>query len=176
MQLGRRAAFIGLAAVVAAGLVWFSHAGSTTKSVDSPDLGRLQATLVIDFGDAPNHRILVRKLNDLPPSITGWELFKSAGVSVQGTDQYPTGFVCRIADWPTAANQNCHDTPTYAQGHWAYFVTNKNLGDGWVLSGQGAAMHHPECGGYEGWLWISPKNPAIPAAPRIYPKITECPK
>jgi len=112
-------------------------------------------TLVVDFGKASGLKTKVASLPDVPERATGWELFGLAGLKVQGTEQFPSGFVCRIAAWPPAKKQDCADTPSFKEGHWAYFVTNFQLGKGWIFSGQGAASHIPDCGGYEGWSWVA---------------------
>jgi hypothetical protein len=112
-------------------------------------------TLVVDFGKQSRRPIRVIAVNDIAQTLTGWNLFSLAKLKVQGTTQYPRGFVCRIEGWPTAKQQDCSSTPSFRSGHWAYYVTNFQLGGGWLLSGQGAGSHIPDCGGYEGWSWIS---------------------
>jgi hypothetical protein len=126
----------------------------TTPSVASdPNSISRTVTLVIDFSAQSGLATKVISLNELPEKTTGWRLFSLAKLKVQGTQQFPNGFVCRIAGWPKVKQQDCADNPSFKEGHWAYYVTNFQLGPGWLLSGQGAASHIPDCGGYEGWSW-----------------------
>jgi len=119
-------------------------------------------TLVIDYGVGSKLATKVVDLTDIPSSTSGWALFGLAKQRVQGTKQFPVGFVCRINGWPSVKKQNCAGTPAYRDGHWAYYVTNYQLGPGWLLSGQGAATHIPDCGSYEGWSWIPGGQPNRP--------------
>jgi hypothetical protein len=158
-----------LIALVAVGGLW-SAGNSDATNVESA-AGK-KVTLVIDFGEGSSRPPRVERLEALDQRASGWSLFASAGVAVEGTAQFPTGFVCRVAGWPSKANQNCADTPSYAEGHWAYYVTKRDIGVGWILSGQGAATHVPECGGYEGWKWVGPGEVSSP--PRTSPKLEAC--
>jgi hypothetical protein len=112
-------------------------------------------TVVVDFGKKSGRATRVIALSNISTSANGWTLLSQTKLKIEGTQQYPTGFVCRIAGWPTSKQQDCADTPTYKEGHWAYYVTSFSRGGGWLLSGQGAASHVPDCGGYEGWSWIA---------------------
>jgi hypothetical protein len=162
VRLNLRVALIGLVTLVAIGAVWSglwdsgligpTKAGGKQKSV----------TLVIDYGIESNRPVKSEDLINLPSDVKGWDLFKAANLSVQGTDQFPSGFVCRIEEWPKKTLQDCADTPAFDEGHWAYYVTNSSMGSGWLLSGQGAATHMPECAGYEGWSWIAPGEESKP--------------
>jgi hypothetical protein len=129
-------------------------------------------TLVIDYGAGSKLATKVVDLTDIPSSTSGWALFSLARQRVQGTQQFPIGFVCRINGWPTVTRQNCAGTPAYRDGHWAYYVTNYQLGQGWILSGQGAATHIPDCGSYEGWSWIPGGQPNRP--PRYKAETRAC--
>jgi hypothetical protein len=112
-------------------------------------------TVVVDFGKKSGRATRVISLSNVPSTASGWTLLAKTKLKIAGTQQYPTGFVCRIAGWPTSKEQDCADTPTYKEGHWAYYVTNFAVGTGWLMSGQGSATHVPDCGGYEGWSWIA---------------------
>jgi hypothetical protein len=169
MRISLRVALWLLIALVAVGGFWKaaeSNAGDIDESATK------KVTLVIDFGATSNRPTVVRALDDVKQTATGWSLFKTAGLDAQGTDEFPSGFVCRIQGWPSEQTQDCADTPTYSEGHWAYYVTNSELGSGWILSGQGAAAHVPECGGYEGWKWVAPGEEVSP--PRENPVIEKC--
>jgi hypothetical protein len=158
MRLNLRVALISLVALVAAGGLFNALSGSPAFTPQVAGGGKKSVTLVIDFGQKSGKPTIVKQLSELKPDIKGWDLFASANLSVEGTAEYPTGFVCRIDGWPTHSMQDCESTPTFAQGHWAYFVTNSKMGSTWILSGQGAATHSPECAGYEGWRWIDPND------------------
>ena len=169
MRITLRVALWLLIALVAVGGLW-KAAESSAGDVDESATKRV--TLVIDFGAASKRPTVVKALGDVKQTATGWSLFKTAGIDARGTDEFPNGFVCRIQGWPSEQAQDCADTPTYSEGHWAYYVTSSELGSGWILSGQGAAAHVPECGGYEGWKWVAPGEEASP--PSENPVIEKC--
>lgn len=157
-------------ALVAIGALWSGLMESGLIGPAAAGGSQKKVTLVIDYGTKSNRPMQTFELKNLPGDIKGWDLFKSANLSVRGTDPFPSGFVCRIDGWPNKAQQDCADTPNFAEGHWAYYVTNSSLGSGWLLSGQGAATHIPECAGYEGWSWVAPgedsKPPRYPVSQR----------
>ena len=140
--------------VAAVALITLAIVAPSSPVEANPPISK-SVTLVIDYGKASALKTKVANLTDVPEKASGWDLFGLAGMKVQGTQQYPTGFVCRIAAWPPAKKQDCADTPTFKEGHWAYFVSNFQMSKGWILSGQGAASHIPDCGGYEGWSWVA---------------------
>jgi hypothetical protein len=158
MRINLRIALVALIALVAVGSIWSANFASNrdsnreTAPTKSSDTKRV--TLVIDFGSDSGVAVRSFELNDIPQNTTGWNLFGLAHLPVQGTQQFPEGFICRIDGRPNLREQNCTDTPSFAEGHWAYYVTNHELSSGWILSGQGAATHIPECGSYEGWSWV----------------------
>ncbi len=127
-------------------------------------------SLIIDFGKSSGREPLVRCAQDFEGN--GWQLFSAAGVEVSGTDEFATGFVCRVADWPSVAEQQCTSTPTAAQGTWAYFVSNE--ANGWQFSGQGAAMRKPKCGTAEGWRFVEPDEVASQSMPEVLPITFGC--
>lgn len=127
-------------------------------------------SLIIDFGKSSGREPLVRCAQDFEGS--GWQLFAAAGVEVSGTDEFATGFVCRVADWPSVAEQPCTSTPTAAQGTWAYFISNET--NGWQFSGQGAAMRKPKCGTAEGWRFVESGEVASQSMPEVLPITFGC--
>lgn len=169
MRLNLRVALLLLIGLVAIGGLWSAN---QTSAPSSEGPGAKSATLVIDFGAAAERQTKVVKLRNLSDEETGWSLFEVAGVEVQGTAQYSVGFVCRLDGWPAEEDQDCTRTPTAAEGHWAYYVTNSKMGAGWILSGQGAASHNPECGGYEGWVWVTSGQRSKP--PRFDAVVQKC--
>ena len=172
MRFNLRVVLVSLVALVAAG-VFLPGLGSKTWFAPSvAGGGEKFATLVIDYGSASGLPVQSFDLDALSPTTKGWDLFEAAGLQVQGTDQFPSGFVCRINDWPTKETQDCADTPSFQEGHWAYYVTNARMGYGWLLSGQGAAAHEPDCAGYEGWSWVGAGQEAQP--PRFQTLMRGC--
>ena len=173
MRLNLRVALFLLIGLVAIGGAWSGwQATSSTGDGASTAATPKSATLVIDFGDNSGREPQVIGLTDLPAETTGWDLLVESGIDLEGTDQYPTGFVCRLDAWPTQAAEPCDDTPSYADGHWAYYVTSKDISQGWLLSGQGASSHMVDCGGFEGWKWVGPGDEAAP--PGIPAEIRDC--
>ncbi len=173
MRLNLRLALFLLIGLVAIGGAWSGlHTSSSTGEETSNSLDVKSATLVIDFGDDSGRSPTTIALKDLPAAATGWDLLVESGVSLEGTDRYPTGFVCRLDGWPTEAAEACDETPSYADGHWAYYVTSKDISHGWLLSGQGASTHVVDCGGFEGWKWVGPGEESTP--PRMAPAASEC--
>lgn len=173
MRLNLRVALILLVGLVALGGLW-SGVESPTHPIDgvSNVAGTKSATLVIDFGEDSGLEPKVMKVDDLSSAATGWQLIVQSGTVVKGTDQYPTGFVCRLDGWPNEKKESCDETPTYADGHWAYFVASKKLGGNWMLSGQGAAARLVECGSVEGWKWVGSKEESTP--PSVLPEVRDC--
>ncbi len=166
MRNSLRVALIGLIALVAVG--WFfanSKAPTANPSIQTPVQDAKSVTLVVDFGKASGKPVQSFDLQNVKSNATGWDLFALANLNVQGTQQFPAGFVCRIEGWPTETSQDCADTPAYSEGHWAYYVTSIQLGGGWLLSGQGAATHIPDCAAYEGWAWVAAGQESV--APRF---------
>lgn len=165
MRLNLRVALFLLIGLVAIGGVWSGSQSSSSTDDKS-------ATVVIDFGADSGREPKVIELTGVPVEETGWDLLVRAEVGVQGTAQYPTGFVCRLDGWPTVAAETCDETPAYSDGHWAYYVTSPEISKGWLLSGQGAASHVVDCGGFEGWKWVGPREEATP--PSVSPELREC--
>jgi hypothetical protein len=176
-QLPLRPVLIGLVVLVAAvGLTRIVPSGKVSPSITSPSNGSTTGafegpctlehpgvSLVVDFGKDSGRAPIVKCARgfNVPGSsvsneLNGWQLFSNSAVSVTGTTEYPVGFVCRIDGYPLAADQPCTSTPTYAQGHWAYFFAQAGKGGSgqWAFSGAGASDHKPSCGSAEGWLFV----------------------
>ena len=165
MRLNLRKVLLSLVALAVVGWIFTTLNTQSLNQAGSETVPIGKVTLVIDFGSKSSQKPIIREVTGF--SGTGWELFETAGIKVAGTAEFPTGFVCRIEDMPPQTEQDCLDTPKYSEGSWAYFVTNPKLGPGWLLSGSGAQSHRPECGSFEGWLWVSPgespgqKSPSV---------------
>ena len=127
-------------------------------------------TLVIDPGDSAGTTPLIECVKNF--NGTGWDLFAAAGAKVEGTSQYPVGFVCRIDGYPAPTAQTCQNTPSRKQGTWVYFNMAAGGEPIWRFSMQGAAVRRPECGSVEGWVFSSSEKPLD--HPRVTPKPTIC--
>jgi hypothetical protein len=127
-------------------------------------------SVVVDFGAASEKETIVRCAKDFFG--TGWDIFLATDLIVEGTKQYPVGFVCRIENFPNPTEQDCQDTPKYSEGTWGYFFLDKEVG--WRVSGTGSASRTPECGSAEGWLFLAPGEQAGELTPSITPEITDC--
>lgn len=124
-------------------------------------------TQVIDFGS--QHSPIVYCATNFAG--TGWDLLTQR-VDVAGTDEYPTGFVCRIEGVPSAQEQDCANTPSYDEGSWVYFIANAET-DGWVMSPTGAGMRKPGCGSSDAWVF-SGKNRPERVMPSIEATVFKC--
>jgi hypothetical protein len=173
MRLNLRVALLLLIGLVAAGGLWSAFQSPGTESFSGASKpSNKSVTLVIDFGANSGRDVKTLKVENLQKNASGWELLVKSGTLVKGTSQYPSGFVCRLDGWPTEDSQDCEDTPAFTDGHWAYFVTSKKLGNGWLMSGQGAASHVSTCGEFEGWKWVGPDEDVTP--PSVLPKVGDC--
>ncbi|CAB4633649.1 unannotated protein [freshwater metagenome] len=173
MRLNLRVALILLIGLVAAGGLWSGLQAPGSEGVDRASKASLKSvTLVLDFGADSGRQVKTLKVDNLEKDASGWDVIVKSGTVVRGTSQYPTGFVCRLDGWPSEESQDCEDTPAFTDGHWAYFVTSKKLGDGWLLSGQGAASHISSCGEFEGWKWVGSGEDVTP--PAVLPAVGDC--
>jgi hypothetical protein len=178
MKISLRMVLVALVALVAIGglISTIPSAEPSKQSSTSANFHDGQCSnesgvsLIIDFGKSSGREPLVRCAHDFEGN--GWQLFAAAGVEVSGTDEFATGFVCRVADWPSVAEQPCTSTPTAAQGTWAYFVSNE--ANGWQFSGQGAAMRRPKCGTAEGWRFVESGEVASQSMPEVLPITFGC--
>jgi hypothetical protein len=178
MKISLRMVLVALVALVAIGGL-ISTIPSAESSKQSSTSARFHdgqcanefgVSLIIDFGKSSGREPLVRCAQGFEGN--GWQLFAAAGIEVSGTDEFETGFVCRVADWPSVAEQPCTSTPTAAQGTWAYFVSNE--ANGWQFSGQGAAMRKPKCGTAEGWRFVESGEVASQSMPEVLPITFGC--
>jgi hypothetical protein len=177
---GRLLTLLGLILLVAIGWVasWALENQVVQTSLPSPVITNFEdgsclasgVSVVIDFGAASNKEPIVRCAKDFTG--TGWDIFLATDLSVEGTKQYPVGFVCRIENFPNPTDQDCQDTPKYSEGTWGYFFFDSEVG--WRVSGSGSASRKPECGSAEGWLFLSPGQQAGELTPAISPEIISC--
>ena len=138
---------------------------STNGACDEQNPG---VTLVVDFGTKSDKKPIEKCVTGF--SGNGWQLFAAAGLKIEGTSKYPTGFACRIESMP--ADQDCGDKASFDKGYWSYFYLDAAKPKGWNLSEAGAADRSPKAGDFEGWVWTATgetnKVPAIaPAVPKF---------
>ena len=174
MRLRLRSVLVALIAFVAVGgLITALDSGRKAQdAADGADGGSVQ--LVVDFGASSELRTIDVRVPNFAGS--GWQLLEQAGVEVEGTADYPKSFVCRLDGWPTRQMESCDSAPSVRNGHWAYWVTNPALSDGWVLSGVGAAAYVAQCGQAEAWVWVPPGLDSAKVRPRVAAQTFECKK
>lgn len=174
MKISLRMVLIALVAFVAIGSMVSTIPSETSKStaefVEGQCSDQQGVSLVVDFGTSSERKAL--ELCAVDFNSTGWDVFNAVDLEVEGTSEYPTGFVCRLAGWPSVEKQPCGKTPTAAQGSWAYFSAAEDKG--WQFSGQGAAMRKPACGTVEGWRFVEAGEVASQSWPRVDPKTSSC--
>jgi hypothetical protein len=170
-----RVVLIALVALVAVGSIISTLPATESKSQNPApkptfsDGACLDAgvTEVIDFGE--QHSPVVYCATNFVG--TGWDLLAQR-VDVSGTDEYPTGFVCRIEGVPSASEQDCANTPTYKEGSWVYFVADLDSA-GWVMSPAGAGMRKPGCGTSDAWVFSGSDRPER-VIPSVEPTVFKC--
>jgi len=131
-------------------------------------------TLVIDYGTHSGRDTQILCANNFGVSSgdTGWGLFSAASQKVEGTADYPNGFVCRINGFPSKAQDDCSTPANSRSGHWAYYSA-KGKG-GWNYSHIGAATDQLVCGEWAGWRFITPAE-TLASTPRVVPTPFKCP-
>ncbi|MFM6978202.1 MAG: hypothetical protein ACKOWR_05785 [Micrococcales bacterium] len=179
MRLSLRAVLIALIGLVAIGGLVTSGVIGTAPERESNQstvaTGFCQSegvSLLIDYGTQVDRQPTIACSNNFAG--TGWELFGATKQSVEGTLEYPTGFVCRINDFPTKTDQPCTTTPTSAEGSWAYYYATSQLGDHWMFSAAGAGMRKPDCGDVDAWVFINSGEKSH--EPSIAPDTFKCQK
>ena len=191
MKIKLRPVLIGLILLVA--LVGLTHvvpdskpsaSASASASASWCDEAHPGVSLVIDFGAQSKRQPVVKcapKFNSSGSAVSnelnGWQLFNAAGIEVAGTTDFPVGFACRIAGWPSITVQPCTSTPTYAECHWAYFYADTSSAGDWVFSGAGSSMRKPACGSADAWLFVTgdaTNGTESSAVPSITPKVFSC--
>ena len=169
-----RLSLVGLVALIAFGYIsnqLQSDSSKTTTNPVSVTSGQCiepGVTLTVEFQSKKP------AINKCSSNYTGtsWDLFATAGLTVTGTQKYPTGFVCRIQNFPAATDEPCRDTPDPQFGSWAYFIAEPGS-TSWKYSTWGAASHYPKCGSNEAWIFrYASENVETP--PTLEPKTRVC--
>jgi hypothetical protein len=143
MRLSLRAVLFALVGLVAVGglitngvLGTVSESPVTHPAKTSGFCSSDGVSLVMDYGTKANQPATASCGFSFAGN--GWDLFSATSQKVEGTTEYPTGFVCRINDFPSVEVQPCTSTPSAAQGSWAYYYASSQLGDHWLFSAAGA--------------------------------------
>ncbi len=175
MRFSLRTVLIALVALVAIGGLVSTGALSTVSGGD--DKAGLNSagfcktdgvSLLLDYGTGEQPDIFCAESFEG----TGWELFDATSQAVEGTTEYPVGFVCRINDFPSAEEQSCSSTPSGAEGSWAYYYASAELGNNWMFSAAGASMRKPKCGDVDAWVFLKSGEEAH--EPSIAPMTRSC--
>ena len=169
-----RISLIGLVALVAIGFAFNQQQTNGDGDEVLPAVTSVLCTdngtsLVIDFGTDQNEALLEKCVQNFEGN--SWDLFEAAGVNVTGTEKYPVGFVCRIQEFPSDANEACKETPGTKNGSWAFFLSDEN--GVWEYSPIGASTHKVRCGLSEGWRFLLPGEP-VQTPPRVTLKNYVC--
>jgi hypothetical protein len=105
--------------------------------------------VAVDFGHWGGN---VQRGCDATPS-TGYDALHAAGFSTTGTRHDGPGFICRINDYPTPAEQACVLTPP-ASAYWSYWHAAAGQ-NSWSYSTLGAQSYHPPPGSVDAWVYGS---------------------
>lgn len=114
---------------------------------------RAGVTVVVDFQSLGGG--VVTRCTDRGVS-SGWDALVATGFNPQGTARF-AGFVCRLSNLPSPADQDCQNTPP-ANAHWGYWYANPRGGN-WTYSNLGAGNRVPPEGSVEGWSFSGGSNP-----------------
>lgn len=128
-------------------------------------------TVVVDF-TALGGDVVVRCSARAGSSTSGVEALQAAGLTVTGTAQYGTNFVCRIAGRPgpeeelavqgdEGYQEDCNGTPP-ENARWGYWQARN--GGSWRYSQTGAGTSSTTAGGFEGWRFLMNGDSSVPAA------------
>ena len=165
-----RAVLLFLLAIVAIGSVTTTSNNSESpvaQALDGP-CSEAGTTLVIEYGPLERESI-VRCVQDF--SGNSWELFEAADLTVEGTANYPSSFVCRIQNLPSTEIEPCDGTPSVQTGSWIYFLANADdKPRKWQRSPVGASSRKPQCGDSEAWVFSNDAE----VSPLTTPSSNEC--
>lgn len=169
-----RLSLIGLVALVALGF-WLQQSKPENQPeqeviVSQGACATAGINLVVDFGSDSDANLIQKCVQNFAG--TSWKLLTTAGLTVSGTEKYPSSFLCRINGFPNEESEKCVDTPGLKNGSWAFFIANDS---GWQYSSFGAASHRAKCGTSEGWRFLLP-NEKLDTYPRAKPIIKTCEK
>ncbi len=133
-----------LCLVVLPGLIEPGPASADPLDSCTPTSGVIVA---VDFGHWGGS---VQRGCDATPT-TGFDALHAAGFSTAGTRHDGPGFICRINNYPTPAEEACVLTPP-ASAYWSYWHANPGQ-DSWSYSNLGATSYHPKPGSVDAWVF-----------------------
>ena len=141
------------------------HAPQTeTSGYCTTDSG---VTVVVDFRSLGGD-VDVRCAAD--PVNTGLDALEQAGFTYSLVTSGLGALVCRIEGQPSAAAEDCQDTPPQS-AYWSYW-TAANGGD-WKFSTSGAGSSDVAAGGFEGWSFSVNDNAQPPAIDPTRPEAAD---
>jgi hypothetical protein len=82
---------------------------------------------------------------------TGYSALHRAGFTTAGDSYDGPGFICRIDDEPSPAEQSCATTPP-ADDYWSYWHADAGQ-DTWTYSDAGAMSYEPPPGSVDAWVF-----------------------
>lgn len=180
MRLFVRLSLLGLVALVAAGFLLSGNQDTPEASPQaSPEATVLDGqcagagiSVVVDFGKERANKTIEKCVQNYEGN--SWNLLAVAGFEVEGTEKYPTAFLCRINQVPDKKTEKCISTPGTLNGSWAYFIADAES-QTWSYSEYGAATHMAKCGSAEGWRFLQPDED-LKTAPSVKPVTNSCEK
>lgn len=176
MRLFVRLSLLGLVALVAAGFLLGGNQATPQASIKAIVLEGQCAdsgiSVVVDFGSERANQTIEKCVQNYQGN--SWNLLTVAGFKVEGTEKYPTAFLCRINQVPDQEAEKCISTPGTLNGSWAYFIADPKT-NSWTYSDYGAATHMAKCGSAEGWRFLQPDED-LKTAPNVKPVTTSCEK
>lgn len=84
---------------------------------------------------------------------TGYAALQEAGFTTAGDEHDGPAFICRIDDFPTAAQDPCVNTPP-ATAYWSYWHADAGQNT-WTYSTEGAMTYQPPAGSVDAWVYGS---------------------
>ena len=84
MQLNLRRVLIALVALVAIGGIWSALFAGSEQPKPAAGFDKISGTMVIDYGKASGKPVETFDF-ELPLGSTSWDIFKSVGLRVEGT-------------------------------------------------------------------------------------------
>jgi len=116
------------------------------------------------------------------PVTTGLDALEQAGFTYTLVTSSLGALVCRVDGEPSAADEDCRDTPPQS-AYWSYW--NAPNGGDWEYSTSGAGSREVTAGGFEGWSFsvddkaqppaVDPTRPEQAAAPSPSPTVSAPP-
>jgi hypothetical protein len=146
------AALLALGVVLTAPAPLLTAAGADPVSSCTTSGGVLVAVDFRHFGGS------ISRGCDATPT-TGYDALHAAGFSTAGTVHDGAGFICRIDNLPTPAQDPCFNTPP-ATRYWSYWHAAAGS-NSWSYSKLGAQVYHPGAGSVDAWVFGGTSPPSF---------------